>query len=228
MMPAHKNSHAQFSEFSGEKLVQRYESAVNPVVEVSINKGKYVLNSASVNFSYGLMHEVFRSYFRQDPPGLLPDDKVLILGFGGGTIAVILLEELGLKCSITGVELDAAVIKAARDHFNIQRLQKLQILQMDAMDFVNACNEKFKLIIVDIYVDNALPPQFEEESFFRRLSNCLEPGGKIVFNKFADSNAKLSEAVAIEMLFKTHFDDVKTFRIPVNKKAPNIMIVGQG
>lgn len=227
-MTARAISHVKLSEFSGEKLVQQYESIVNPVIEVSINRGKYVLNSASVNFSYGLMHEVFRSYFRQDPPALMPDDKALILGFGGGTIAVILLEELGLKCSITGVELDEAVIRAARDHFNIQRLQKLEILQQDAMDFVNACNEKYKLIVVDIYVDNALPSQFEEESFFRRLSNCLEPGGKIVFNKFADSNAKLSEAVAIEMLFKTHFNDVKTFRIPVNKKAPNIMIVGQG
>lgn len=220
-------SHVKLSEFSGEKLVQQYESIVNPVIEVSINKGKYVLNSASVNFSYGLMHEVFRSYFRQDPPGLLPDDKVLILGFGGGTIAVILLEELGLKCSITGVELDEAVIKAARDHFNIQRLQKLEILQLDAMDFVNACNEKFKLIVVDIYVDNALPPQFEEESFFRRLSNCLEPGGKIVFNKFASTNAQMSEAIAIETLFKNHLIDIKTFRIPVNKKAPNLIIVGR-
>ena len=227
-MTARAISHVKLSEFSGEKLVQQYDSIVNPVIEVSINKGKYVLNSASVNFSYGLMHEVFRSYFRQDPPGLLPDDKALILGFGGGTIAVILLEELGLKCSITGVELDAAVIKAAHDHFNIQRLQKLEILQQDAMDFVNACNEKYKLIVVDIYVDNALPPQFEEESFFRRLSNCLEPRGKIVFNKFASTNAQMSEAIAIETLFKNHFDDVKTFRIPVNKKAPNIMIVGQG
>jgi precorrin-6B methylase 2 len=227
-MPARAISHVKLSEFSGEKLVQQYESIVNPVIEVSINKGKYVLNSASVNFSYGLMHEVFRSYFRQDPPGLMPDDKALILGFGGGTIAVILLEELGLKCSITGVELDEAVIKAARDHFNIQRLQKLEILQQDAMDFVNACNEKYKLIVVDIYVDNALPPQFEEESFFRRLRNCLEPGGKIVFNKFASSNAQMSEAIAIESLFKNHLNDVKTFRIPVNKKAPNLIIVGRG
>lgn len=227
-MPAHKNSHAQFSEFSGEKLVQRYESTINPVVEVSINKGKYVLNSANVNFSYGLMHEVFRSYFRQDPPALIPEDKVLILGFGGGTIAVILLEELGLKCSITGVELDAAVIKAARDHFNISRLHRLKILQQDAMEFVKSCREKYKLIVVDIYVDNKLPPQFEEDGFFVRLKDCLEPDGKIVFNKFADSSAQLSEAVAIEMLFKNHFNDVKTFRIPVNKKAPNILIVGQG
>ncbi|GAB1403875.1 hypothetical protein MASR1M74_10530 [Lentimicrobium sp.] len=221
-----KDAFAYLSSFTGEHIVARYSSSLNPVIEVALVNGRYQLNSENVNYSYGPLHDAFRKYFRQDPPHIEDTEEILILGFGGGSVATILREEYQIKAPITGVEADKEVIAAANEHFNIQHLGHLSLIEEDALNFVNNNTGKWKLIIVDIYLDALVPPVFETQSFLKSVKQLLLPGGKVVFNKFAGNLDTENELHALELNFKQTFDTVHTFKIPVNKKAPNYMITG--
>jgi spermidine synthase len=91
---------------------------------------------------------------------------------------------------------------------------------------VEQCTRQWALIVIDIYIDASVPPMFETESFIEKVKQLLLPGGKVVFNKFAGNEAAENERIALEGIFKQTFDKVQTFKIPVNKKAPNYMITG--
>lgn len=221
-----KDAFIYLSSFTGEHIIARYSSTLNPVIEVALVNGRYQLNAGSVNYSYGPLHDAFRKYFTKDPPLLSEEQEVLILGFGGGSVAVILRDELLLNVPITGVEADKEMLNAAREHFNIGRLNRLTLLETDALDFVEQNSRQWALIVIDIYIDATVPPAFETESFIQKVKQLLLPGGKVVFNKFAGNEATENERIALEAIFKHTFDKVQTFKIPVNKKAPNYMITG--
>ncbi|MCB9014642.1 MAG: methyltransferase domain-containing protein [Lentimicrobiaceae bacterium] len=212
--------------FAGEQRVDVYKSLVGPDIEVSLINGRYQLNAGCVNYSYGPLHDAFRRYFAKDKPRFVETDPILILGFGGGSVAVILREELGFNNPVTGVELDEAVLNAAYDHFNIDRLKNLEIVRMDAHDYINTCQQKFALIVIDLYVDEFVPPVFESTGFLQRVHNCLLPGGKVVFNKLESDEKTCGERIALETIFNNIFARCITFKIPVNKQSPNYMITG--
>ncbi|MBE9480460.1 MAG: hypothetical protein IMY69_02060, partial [Bacteroidetes bacterium] len=79
--------------FFDDKTIEKTSSQINPYLEIKKEKGKYILNSKNVNYSYGGLHKAFQKIFRKIN---LKEEKiknVLILGFGAGSIASILLDE---------------------------------------------------------------------------------------------------------------------------------------
>ena len=214
------------SSFAGEQLIGHYISRVGPDIEVCLINGRYQINAGSVNYSFGPLHDAFRRYFRRDPPVTEPGAPVLILGFGGGSVAVILREELELANPITGVELDEAMLLAGHEHFGIGRIQDLVIHQMDAFEYILQCTQKYALIIVDIYVDDKVPQAFESLDFIAAVKECLAPAGKLVFNKLVSDEETAHERMALEDIFSGIFDQCKTYEIPVCKQSPNCMITG--
>jgi len=214
--------------FTGDIPVQKYNSPVSPALEVCMSGGRLQLNSANVNYSYGPLHDAFSRYFRLDKPPLNPGDQVLILGFGGGSVAEILREELGYDNPITGIDADECVLDAAKRHFNIERLKDLTLVCSDALEFMEACRVQYQLIVVDIYVDKNVPGPFESAEFVRHLRRCLSDGGKVVFNKFAGTTTLEQQAGRLGRLFEQIFGNVRTFRIAVNRNAPNLMITSKG
>ncbi len=214
--------------FTGEIPVQRYKSHISPGLEVCISGGRLQLNSANVNYSYGPLHDAFSRYFRLDKPSLKPGEQILILGFGGGSVAEILREELGYDNPITGIDADECVLDAAKRHFNIGRLKNLTLICSDAMAYMETCRMQYQLIVVDIYVDKIVPGSFESPEFVRHLRRCLSEGGTVVFNKFAGTISLEQQAGQLERLFEKIFGNVRTFRIAVNRNAPNLMITSKG
>lgn len=118
------------------------------------------------------------------------------------------------------------MIKAGREHFNLDRIEGLDIIVMDALEFIRQCSEKYALIITDIYVDEFVPAVFEQKEFLEEVKRCLLPDGKLVFNKLVANTDTESEKTALEKLFTEIFPNTRTFKVPVNKKMPNYMITG--
>lgn len=214
------------SSFAEEQTVSHYTSKIGPDIEVCLINGRYQINAGNVNYSYGPLHDAFRRYFNLDPPPSGEEFPVLVLGLGGGSIASILRTEREMPNPITGVELDEMMIKAGREHFNLDRITNLKIIEMDALEFIRHCSEKYALIITDIYVDEFVPAVFEQKEFLAEVKRCLLPHGKFVFNKLVANAATESEKTTLEKLFSEIFTSIKTFRIPVNRKVPNYMITG--
>lgn len=212
--------------FGSEQLICRYPSSVGPDVEVCLVNGRYQINAGDVNYSFGPLHDAFRRYFNIDPPLLEPDNPVLILGFGGGSIATILRNERGLSNPIVGVELDEMMIRAGNEHFGTDKISNLKVLNQDALAYMDECNEKFSLIIADVYINEVVPPPFEHETFLSNVKNCLLPGGKFVFNKLVGDFRSDEERHLLESKLNTLYPETMTYRIPVNKKKPNYMLTG--
>ena len=223
-----KDTWQYISSFGNEQPIAHYPSKIGPDIEVSLINGRYQINAGSVNYSYGPLHDAFRRYFNLDPPVSGKNSPVLILGFGGGSIATILRKELEMHNPITGVELDEMVIKAGKEHFDLEKLPDVNIVIDDALEFIKKCRQKFSLIAVDLYIDSKVPEKFMQAAFIAEINRCLEPGGKVVFNKLVSSENDRTELKRLETLFKNYFNEVKTFKVPVNKLSPNMMVTGKG
>ncbi len=223
----HSNRISEYlNSFFKEKVIDTFDSEVNPLLEVALINGRYQLNAGSVNYSFGPLHDAFRRYFKKDPPVLHANSNVLLLGLGAGSVANIIRNELEHDCLITGVDIDPAVIEAAREHFALDKLTGLKVVISDAYAFAIECKEKYDLIVVDIYIDDKVPLKFETLKFVRILSKLLKPGGKVVFNKLQTSLADESGVLMLTRYFQTIFEKTEVVKILVNKDTPNCFITG--
>lgn len=212
--------------FFKEQLVDSCYSDINPLLEVALINGRYQLNAGKVNYSFGPLHDAFRKYFRIDPVNLNNTSKVLILGFGAGSVASILTNELLIKCNITGVEADEAVIEMARKHFFLDKYTDYRIIVADAHDYVMGTDEVFDLIVVDLYIDDKVPEKFETKNFLNACKKIMQPGARIVFNKLQPLYCTDDEAQALIKVFESVFDSTAYFELRVNKDSPNYFIKG--
>jgi len=220
-----------FNSYFNEQVIDTFHSEINPLIEVSLINGVYQLNAGSVNYSFGPLHVAFRKYFHKDPPLLNNDSKVLLLGLGAGSIVRILREELELFCDITGVEIDKAVITAARKHFSLDKVAGLKVIISDAYEYLEQCTETYDFIAVDIYIDDKVPVQFETIGFIQHLARCLNPGGKVVFNKLQPIEAdgieeEVNAVKALVNKFERTFDTAEIVKVIVNKNCPNCFVTG--
>jgi spermidine synthase len=150
-------------------------------------------------------------------------EDVLILGFGAGSILAIMQEELGLQCHFTAVEVDPEVIRLGRAYFDIDRYDRLQLIEADAATFMKENKGSFDLIIVDVYIDFEVPESCETTNFVKDLQRSLNPGGMVLFNKLVyNYHAKQS---ARELMNKFNMLDGDARMIKVKENVVNRIIV---
>ncbi|MBI4944838.1 MAG: methyltransferase domain-containing protein [Bacteroidetes bacterium] len=166
--------------------IEERKSEVSGKLEILYTNGKYVLDTARVNYSFGGLHRVFQKAFSQFRIKDRKIKNVLILGFGGGSVASILQGEYGKDIEITGVEKDEMVIELAKKYFSLDKYKKLSLHSTDAYDFVqNSSLTPFDLVVVDIFVDPIIPEKFQDENFLSALSKVLSPEGILFYNFIA-------------------------------------------
>ena len=194
-------------------------------LEVSRQKGKLVLNAPHVNYSFGSLHEVFQSAFRQLAPDFSRIKSVLILGFGAGSVAHILQKENGCPCLITGVEIDAEVIALAKKYFGLDELQHLELHVTDAAGFLSKEIKLYDFIVADLFLDHHTPEKFLQAGFLKNLYDHLPPGGMVLFNYLCYDYEAREKATAFEAIFRKTFQQVRplTFR----KHPKNIVFTGR-
>jgi spermidine synthase len=163
-------------------LVERHPSNISGELEVWIQQGRYVLHSTGANYSFDTLHRVFQQTFRNIQVKEKNPERVLVLGLGAGSIPSILYEELHLRPEITGIEADDAVIRLAKKYFNIQRFDKLSILHAKAEEFVSRCDEKFDLVISDVFVHTNVPEEASDKQYVSNLVRITAQNGTGLIN----------------------------------------------
>ena len=202
--------------FASREVIERSSSVLNPRLEVVRIGESLLLDSANSNYSFGGLHRVFRKAFKQVRMTERKPEKVLILGFGAGSVAAILREELGIDCRITAVEKDPEVIRLGRAHFDTARFGGLELICGDASAFVEEGNELFDLIVVDVYVDFEVPASCETEDFVKGLFRLLSPGGMVMFNKLVYNHRASEQADLLEKQFRALKGSTRILRIREN------------
>ena len=179
-----------------EITVADFSSEVTDRMQVKASVGRFIIDAPNVNYAYGGLDVFFRLAFHKlglPEPGM---NKVLILGFGVGNVAKLLEKHENPPDEITGVEKDRQLKAAAKQYFNIDKLQRTTVYYQDAYQFVKECNATFDLIIVDLFVDGSVPAEAEKEDFLLNLKHKLNPAGVLLFNRMAHDagHAKKSKA----------------------------------
>ena len=188
-----------------KRILESRSSPHNPLLEVVYVNGRCVLNSRSVNYSFGSLHRVFEEAFAKLHLERRKLSEVLLLGCGAGSVVQILRNEYSKDCAITAVEIDPVVIELARRHFMIDRVPGLEIVCADARDYVATARRKFDLVVIDLFVDDRVPQEFRTREFVERAGKLLAKGGLIVFNAIDDSPDTKLEADELEASFAASF-----------------------
>jgi len=110
-------------------------------------------------------------------------NRVLILGLGGGSAARV-VRALAPKARITGVEIDAGVVRAARRWFDLDGLG-VEVVKDDARHYLERTRRRFDLILDDVFVGNrrtVRKPEWLPDPGLVLAAGQLRPGGILVSN----------------------------------------------
>jgi len=171
------------------------ESAYQLVQVIKQNDTRYLVHDAGLGVQS--LYTPGTSYTNSpyDVFGLLPyltDSKekeltVLLLGLGGGNIVRLFEEHLADKYSfdITAVEIDPAVVKMAKQYFDLDQLE-VQVVIDDARHFLRTDTKQYDIIVIDAYThETQIPVMLATQEFFQQVQTRLQPGGVLGINALA-------------------------------------------
>lgn len=183
------------------------EGEYNPSLHVSLVQNRFQLSTANAIYSFDDLYLNFYRAFQQLP---MPPSgaRMLLLGLGLGSVPFMLEKKFRRFYNITAVEFDESVIELAT-LFTLPRLtEKMQVIHADAEVFVKLDDSKYDLIIVDLFLDDIVPPYFNGVEGMKRLRHRLAPDGKILVNRlYRNESDKERTEQFYNKVFKRSFRD---------------------
>ena len=191
---------------AGERVLARGESSYQSLLVTESGEGDDRLRKLKVNESLDSFQSVWTPSVGLLPAGYYynhfalpygwatreagapPEQwKVMIVGLGAGT-AVRVLEGVmdpGTTLSVTGVELDGAVLALAEAHFDLQRdaPDRRLVGGLDGRPALALDPGRYDQVIVDAYANNMeVPPHLASVEAFELMRERLVEGGWLTVN----------------------------------------------
>jgi spermidine synthase len=160
-------------------ILKRTKGDKNPVLEISMHRGRLMLDAQKVNYSYGSLHTVMEHallhailVYGTEPA------SALILGYGAGSAAA-LIGDMFPECEIVGIEHDESVIKLADKYFPVRQAV---LHHADALLWLRENTGSFDLVICDLFTEDSIPAFTKEPEFFNLIAEKLNVGGVLIQN----------------------------------------------
>ncbi|MCF1190154.1 methyltransferase domain-containing protein [Mangrovimonas sp. AS39] len=169
-------------------FTKKVSSSHNGILEITWYNGKKHLNTQNTNYSYGSLQRILKTGLRQ--LNIEGCQHILLLGLGGGCVIETLRKDFDYQNKITAVDIDPTMISITKEEYGLQENEFLELICMDAHEFVSNATSKFDLIIVDIFVDDQVPKLFLERPFWSELVHRFSKQGQLLFNASLNGNSK--------------------------------------
>ena len=171
-----------------EQSLVRTSSEYNAYLEVCVVYGRLQLVAEDAIYSFGDYYLNFRRIFEVFNYEELPERaEVLVLGLGLGSIPELLERYIGVNYTYVAVEIDPVIIKLA-SRYSLPALDSpIEVVQADAMAFLQLDDRRFDLICVDVFQDATIPEHLDDAAFLALCRESLLPGGALVYNRLASS-----------------------------------------
>ena len=177
-----------------EFLIESTSSDYNPHLYVCLTRGRYQLCTENAIYSFSDKYDNFLDTFKRIDLDSLPGKDVLILGFGMGSIPIILERVFEKEYHYTGVEIDEVVLDLFT-RFELPNINsQVELVCADAAIWVALSERKFDLILVDLFLDDVIPDKFEQQDFLRNVQNLIKPGGTMLYNRLASTKHDIETA----------------------------------
>jgi spermidine synthase len=131
--------------------------------------------------------------------------QLVQLGLGTGALTKFCYRHFE-DAAVTTVELNPSVIAICESMFKLPANdERLQVLEMDAMDFVNDDNNHGHIdaMQVDLYDATARGPVLDSAEFYQACANCLKDDGILTVNLFGDHPSYARNLKAMRFAFDT-------------------------
>ncbi|MDH3641065.1 MAG: fused MFS/spermidine synthase [Gammaproteobacteria bacterium] len=155
--------------------------------------------------------EMVFTYTRMMMAGLLlnPDpERVLILGLGGGTLPMA-LAELYPDAKIDVVEIDPAVVTVAREFFDFEPTENMQVFTQDARVYTKRAGlrgETYDLIMLDAFNGDYIPEHLMTREYLEETQKLMAENAVVVANTFSISQLYHHESTTYQAVFGTFFN----------------------
>lgn len=133
---------------------------------------------------------------------LFDGQSVLLLGLGLGSVPWMLERNFGLELHYTAVEIDEVVIALAQKYALSELHSPMEVIQANALLFVQQDERQYDLVIMDVFQDAVVPASFQRLSFLEALKNRLSPNGILLFNFLAQTP---SDRLHADRFFRNKF-----------------------
>lgn len=179
-----------------ELHIESAPSELNPHLYVSLTRGRLQLCTANAIYSFEDLYDNFSKTFDLFKEGFVPGEEVLILGFGLGSVPIILEQKYGAKFQFSGVEMDEAVVDLA-NRYALDKIEApVELFIAPAQYYVQMTEKKFDLIAMDVFDDDEIPEDLQTEEYLEVLKTLLNPEGILLYNRLALSQEDLEETEA--------------------------------
>ena len=169
------------------------------------------------SYSFEDKYDNFYNSFEQIDLQKLPGKDVLILGFGLGSIPVMLEKYFNKDYNYTGVEIDESVIYLASKYGIHDLSSYIQIIQSDAYEFLKVNEQKFDLIIMDVFIDDTIPDLMQKEVFLQLITTHLNEGALFMYNRLAYTKEDLKKSNKFyEQIFEKSFSNACFLKVKGN------------
>jgi len=147
---------------------------------------RYMLNQGIAQAEIDIMSRPTQLY-QYVLPGLAAkmsrrDDRVLVLGVGGG---VIPMELAYMGRTAEAVEIDPRVTALAEEMF-VLKTNKVKVYEEDARTFMRRCRDEYAVVVIDLFRGDGVPEHLVTREFFNDIRSCLKPKGGLVLNVMYD------------------------------------------
>jgi spermidine synthase len=188
--------------------LESISSEVNGDIDLWLVKGQLQLCASTAIYSYGERYMNFIKSFEMLNLDALPDKNVLSLGFGLGSIPMMLENKFKKIFHYTGVELDEEILLWANDYILGELKSDCELILADAYQFMSINSAKFAMIAMDVFMDAEVPEEFEDMEYLEMLKAALLPGGILLYNRMSHSEGqKEHTAEFFEQVFKSVFPE---------------------
>lgn len=201
--------------------VETTESEHNPYLHVVLHNGQYQLCTANAIYSYGDKYDNFSKAFRRIDLDGLNIKNVLILGFGLGSIPLMLEKMFKKDYHYTAIEIDAEVLRLANKYVLPDLKSAIEFQVLDALTYTLFTDKQFDMICMDVFLDDTIPTELEQDDFLNSLKRMLTPNGVLLFNKLAYHKKDKKQA---EAFFQNHFKRVFTEGVYLDVQGNYILI----
>ena len=130
--------------------------------------------------------------------------SILVIGLGAGTMPT-LFRQLFPKAIVESLEIDAVVVKMAKQYFAFRETPKNAVHTLDARVFVKRAgrkNKQYDLIIVDAFNGEYIPEHLMTKEFFEEVKTILSPRGVLASNTFTSSRLAKYETETYLSVFR--------------------------
>ncbi len=197
--------------------IEYTSSEFNEDLYIFLSDGRFQLRTNKAIYSFEDKYINFYKTFKSLDWEKMNIEKVLLLGLGLGAIPQMLEKNFDKQFEYHIVEIDEEIINLAHKYTLNELKSPTYVYEMDAEIFIDITEEKFDLIIVDIFIDNVVPKKFESSDFLEKLKYLLYDNGIILFNRLnSDTENFLSNTKYFEKIFKTEFPESKMFFVKNN------------